>query len=151
MPCLADFAGDWHFRRRVTATDGVPIAEARGELRLLPSGAGFVAEEAAEVKMPGSAPLRAERRTLWRDEGALIAVDFADGRPFHRFDPRLDMPADVHLCDPDRYEVRYELAAFPLWRTLWRVTGPRKDYLMVTVHARDPEALADAAISGQKP
>jgi len=151
MRSLADFAGDWHFRRLVTGADGSVMAEARGELRLLKAGAGLIAEETAEVTMPGGSRLRAERKTLWREDGQLVAVDFADGRPFHRFDPRLDAPVDLHLCDPDRYEVRFDLAAFPRWRTVWRVMGPRKAYEMVTDLARDPEALAVRPDSGQIP
>ena len=65
-------------------------------------------------------------------------VDYADGRPFHEFDPA--RPRAAHWCDPDDYRVRYDFTRWPLWRAEWEVRGPRKDYLMMTDYRRDDAA-----------
>ena len=78
--------------------------------------------------------MQAERRDLWRQDGSRIVVDFADGRPFHDFRP--DSPEASHRCDPDSYAVRYDFRAWPIWCSTWRVTGPRKDYDMVSTYTR---------------
>ena len=41
-------------------------------------------------------------------------------------------PGDVHACDPDTYRVRYDFRRWPRWQAEWRVTGPRKDYGMLS-------------------
>ena len=78
--------------------------------------------------------MQAERRYLWHTEGAEIVVRFADERPFHRFSPAA--PAASHWCAPDTYRVRYDFAHWPLWQAQWDVTGPRKDYLMISRYER---------------
>jgi hypothetical protein len=59
-------------------------------------------------------------------------VLFADGRFFHRFDAEDPAPAAAHDCPPDLYRVRYDFRPWPRWQAEWRVTGPRKDYAMVS-------------------
>ena len=73
--------------------------------------------------------MRATRRYLWKDGGAgTIDVLFDDGRLFHRFDAEDEAPAAEHACPPDTYRVRYDFRRWPRWQAEWRVTGPRKDY-----------------------
>lgn len=87
--------------------------------------------------LTGQGPgLAASRRYNWRLEGSDIAVDFDDGRPFHRFDPMGATASASHDCPPDRYEVRYDFTAWPVWSTRWQVMGPRKDYGMDTTYRR---------------
>ena len=77
--------------------------------------------------------MQATRRYLWRDGGAgTIDVLFEDGRFFHRFDAEDPAPGASHDCAPDSYRVRYDFRAWPRWQAEWRVTGPRKDYAMVS-------------------
>ena len=66
-----------------------------------------------------------------------IAVFFADGRAFHRFVPAADTVEADHWCDPDTYKVRYDFSRWPVWQAEWRVTGPRKDYVMQSVYTSD--------------
>lgn len=43
----------------------------------------------------------------------------------------------VHVCAPDLYQGEFlELAGQHAWSLRWRVTGPRKDYVMTTSYTR---------------
>jgi hypothetical protein len=87
------------------------------------------------MRLAGGPAVQADRRTIWREEGGRIAVFFGDGRPFHGFDPAAGAQSE-HVCTPDLYRVAYDFSRFPEWRSVWRVTGPRKDYLMTTDYRR---------------
>ncbi len=104
-----------------------------GEARFTPAPGGLDYHESGTLAFEGAVPMHAERRYLWRDGGAgTIEVLFEDGRFFHRFDAEDRTPGASHACDPDAYRVRYDFRAWPRWEAEWRVTGPRKDYAMVS-------------------
>lgn len=131
-PRLEEFAGLWRIVRQIRQPGG--DAGFAGTARFTPDGAGLHYREEGLLTLPAAPPMRAEREYLWRSDGAGIAVFFADGRAFHRFDPAA--PEASHWCDPDDYQVRYDFTAWPGWRAEWRVTGPRKDYVMVSDYSR---------------
>ena len=82
------------------------------------------------LTMGAAPPMQASRVYLWRDTGAGLSVAFEDGRPFHSLAPgRLE---DRHWCDPDTYDVRYDFTRWPDWTQRWRVTGPRKDAVILS-------------------
>ncbi|PFG62832.1 hypothetical protein AXZ77_1419 [Thioclava sp. ES.031] len=133
MPQLSDFEGNWVLTRQILHADG---NEARfdGHACFAPEGVGLHYCETGELVMPGGQSFHAERSYFWRAEGGQIAVAFEDGRPFHSFDPL--SPAASHWCDPDDYRVSYDFDAWPRWRAIWRVQGPRKDYEMISDYVR---------------
>jgi len=81
--------------------------------------------------------LTARRRDLWTFPApGSVAVMFGDGRPFHRFEIAMGRAGAEHPCGPDLYRVRYRFDLPRGWRTVWRVTGPRKDYEMTSDYTR---------------
>lgn len=130
---LGDFAGLWRIERRIADRLG-PEGWLEGAARLTADGEGLAYEESGRLSLGGAAPFAATRRYLWRESGDGIELRFADGRFFHRF--ALARPEAEHPCGPDLYRVRYDFAAWPFWRAEWRVTGPRKDYVMTTDYRR---------------
>jgi hypothetical protein len=136
IPGLADFQGDWVFTRLVADPNGTPTARVEGIVSFRRGEGGLVAEERGRMRLEDGPELAAERRTIWRQDGRLIRVFFGDGRPFHHFDPAGATEAE-HVCTPDLYRVAYDFGRFPNWRSVWRVTGPRKDYVMTTDHRRN--------------
>ena len=133
---LMDFEGMWQVVRRIENAAG-PDARFEGVARFVRDGAGLTYAEAGELRLEGQAPIRGERRYLWREEGdGRIAVFFDDGRDFHRFDPGAEAPGDRHHCAPDVYDVAYDFREWPEWESRWRVAGPRKDYAMVSRYRR---------------
>ncbi|PWE34431.1 trigger factor [Maritimibacter sp. 55A14] len=124
--------------RRIADRLGGGTGRLDGRARFSPDGAGgLVMEESGRLQMQDGPALDATRRYLWRaGEGGVIEVLYADGRRFHRIVPDRLMPDDTHLCEPDLYHVSYDFTGWPVWRTVWRVVGPRKNYRMVTEYRR---------------
>jgi hypothetical protein len=134
---LGDFEGVWRLERRIIDALG-PDAVFTGTAGFTRDTEGLILHEAGRLELTGQGGFQAERRYHWRQAGAMIAVLFADGRDFHRFDPGQGLTTADHWCDPDTYRVRYDFTNWPVWQAEWRVTGPRKDYVMHSVYRRDP-------------
>ncbi|MFC2969165.1 DUF6314 family protein [Acidimangrovimonas pyrenivorans] len=137
MPSIEEFEGRWRIARRID--DRRAGAEGRfdGEVVIARGGDGWVYDETGSLSLGAGAPLTATRRYLWQAlADGRIAVSFADGRPFHVFDPSAPVPEADHRCQPDFYRVRYDFTAWPDWAAEWEVTGPRKDYRMVSTYRR---------------
>ncbi|MGB0440887.1 MAG: DUF6314 family protein [Paracoccaceae bacterium] len=131
---LWDFEGDWQLERRID--DHLTGGQGRfcGQAVFARDGDGLTYRETGWLVING-ARFQAERQYLWHPDGARIAVMFGDGRPFHHFAPE-PLSQAGHWCDPDQYDVRYDLGDWPQWQAKWRVTGPRKDYTMLSQYAR---------------
>lgn len=128
---LSDFEGVWRVTRDIAHGDGAR-ARFAGVARWVPVAEGLHYVERGEMRMPGHAPMQAERRYLWRED---LSVWFEDGRFFHQV-PETGGQAE-HWCDPDMYRVRYDFADWPAFQATWEVTGPRKDYRMVSRYLRE--------------
>ncbi len=131
---LEDFAGVWTMERAIKDRRAGASGSFTGLARLTPVGSDLAYAEEGRLRLGAGPAVAASRRHLWRRADAAIEVLFEDGRPFHRFDPTEDAPGARHGCPPDAYHVRYDFARWPVWRTEWRVVGPRKDYTMVTAY-----------------
>lgn len=133
---LASFEGRWRVARNVTDHADGPDARFEGEAVFLADGQGLTYEETGKLTLAGLRPVVATRAYLWRDAGpGRIAILFPDGRPFHAF-ALAPAAEDAHFCDPDRYCVAYDFARWPDWSATWQVTGPRKNYTLVSRYAR---------------
>jgi hypothetical protein len=139
---LADFAGDWRFARVVAERDGTETARVAGLARYTSGEGGLLCAETGEMRLTGGPPMKAERRTIWREAAGRIEVRFGDGRPFHSFDAAAIWAEARHDCTPDIYRVVYDFSMFPVWTSVWRVSGPQKDYVMTTEHRRGAAPLA---------
>ena len=126
----ADFEGAWRLERHIVHADG---SEARFDGKAVWQREGDLLRytESGVLEMPGRPPMRAGRAYLW---GPDLTVRFEDGRLFHRV-PAAGGRAE-HRCDPDHYSADYDFTAWPLFRVVWHVIGPRKDYVMTSVYSR---------------
>lgn len=134
MPELQDFAGRWAIARRIEDARASQTGRFRGEAVLRPDAQGLVYAEHGTLDLPGQAPMTATRQYLWRQGQGGIDILFADGRFFHRIGPGA-RPETRHDCPPDIYDVTYDFTAWPVWRTVWQVAGPRKAYRMATAYS----------------
>lgn len=127
---LADFEGDWRLDRVIEDSRAGVTGHLTGQACWRPGQGGLILTETGELRYGEGAPMRAARRYLWRSEAGGVAVYFEDGRPFHWFSA--DAPAAHHDCPPDDYRVAYRFDDWPNWTATWDVTGPRKEYRMVS-------------------
>ncbi len=94
----------------------------------------YLYSETGQLSYGGGQPLVATRQYLWRSEAGRLVVHHSDGRAFHSFDPAA--PEAHHICTPDDYRVRYDFSGWPDWQAEWTVSGPRKDYTMISRYSR---------------
>lgn len=127
---LADLKGHWRLSRTIEDRRAGLTGHLEGTSNWLPDGTGLRQEETGMLRYGTAAPMRASRVYLWRETPEGLAVFFEDGRPFHRL--AAGHLADRHWCDPDTYDVTYDLAGWPQWAQIWHVTGPRKDARIVS-------------------
>lgn len=137
MSILDRLEGRWRLSREVRDHRAGHLLRFAGEARFDPDGQGLTCRESGIWLEAPWGRLKAERVYLWRAEGAGgVRVLFADGRDFHRFRGSGGTAESAHDCGCDRYEVRYVFDLPHLWEAVWRVTGPRKDYISATRFAR---------------
>nr|WP_239025628.1 DUF6314 family protein [Roseibacterium persicicum] len=127
---MSDLAGAWRLTRVIEDRRAGLTGQLTGTCRWVPDGPGLRQEEVGVLTYGSAPPMQASRVYLWRADGDGLAVFFEDGRPFHRLGP--GRTADRHWCDPDTYDVTYDLGGWPVWQQAWTVTGPRKDALIVS-------------------
>lgn len=130
---LKDFAGHWRLDRWISDARAGRDGRFSGEAVFTPQGATLLYRETGELRL-GETALAAEQAHVWRQEGTRICVVFSDGRPFHCFEMSVLTPTARHDCAPDIYRVSYDFAGWPEWRAEWRVSGPRKDYVMTSAY-----------------
>ena len=131
---LEAFAGDWEIEREIEDVKGGRHGRFTGRARFTPSPEGLRYREEGRLALDDGAGdgrdarLPLARRRGGGDRGAVRR------RPACSTASSLDEPdpAAEHACPPDTYRVRYDFARWPRWRAEWRVTGPRKDYGMVS-------------------
>lgn len=130
---LEAFEGAWEVERDIADARAGESGRFVGVARFAPEAGGLRYREAGRLTLGDGPGFEATREYLWRD-GADGAIDvwFGDGRFFHSFRPGDPSPAATHDCPPDVYEARYDFAGWPCWQVEWRVSGPRKDYAMVS-------------------
>ena len=131
---LSEFTGLWRLTRRIDDRRAGVVGRFEGQAEFVADEADLILTETGRLCYGGAAPMQAERRYLWRADGAGIAVFFADGRPFHWFS--MASPEAHHACPPDSYDVAYEFGGWPHWQSRWAVSGPRKDYVMISRYER---------------
>ena len=134
LPTLADFEGDWSIDRQIDDHRVGQLGRFRGTARFLTVPSGLAYHETGLLTLGSAAPVTATRDYLWRWQAGRICVDYVDGRPFHDFNPAA--PSAHHHCLPDDYTVTYDFSDWPRWHAHWRVTGPRKDYTMISRYKR---------------
>ena len=122
--------GGWRLTREIEDRRAGLTGRLEGTCHWTRDAQGLRQEETGLLTMGTSPPMQATRVYLWRAEGVGLAVFFEDGRPFHSLGPgRLQ---DRHWCDPDTYDVRYDFSRWPDWTQCWRVSGPRKNAVILS-------------------
>ena len=137
MRGIDDFEGDWQIERVITDRLLQQNGTLTGRAQFRRSGPDTLeyAEEGA-LQMGDGPKMEARRSYRWQFGPDQVHVMFDDGRAFHSFVPSGYAHGTDHPCGDDDYAVRYDFIPWPQWRTVWLVSGPRKDYSSVTTFCR---------------
>ena len=128
-----DFIGRWSIARRIHDDLNDSIISFFGEANIKEESLHFRYEEQGKLRLGDHATLYAKQSYFWRPVGnSVFNIFFSNGDYFHQLDLAIAVKADSclaeHLCVYDLYKVKYSFAQFPDWRTIWCVTGPKKNY-----------------------
>jgi hypothetical protein len=130
------FSGDWILRRRIQDRKARALGHLAGRARFTADAGGLRFSERGELRF-GAVIADASRdygfTILGRDR---FRVCFADGRLFHEAQVVNGAAAVSHDCAPDLYRGRYRFETPDRWWLSWRITGPRKDLVIVSVFSR---------------
>lgn len=133
---LGDFVGRWKILRRIEDFKAGQTLSGAGEAVFAETAEGLLYTEQLTLTLPNGATTLATRSYKWCAQGSEIEVFFEDGLPFHHFDPTVLNQECFHACDPDSYQGHYDFSRWPAWQVTWRVTGPRKDYRLISRYER---------------
>lgn len=138
VPDLKQFlCGSWSVDRLIIDHARTTIGRLEGKATFRPSGPGLLYEETGTLVLGGHRGQAAQTyRYDFRDGNRRALVRFRDGRPFHDLDLSSGQDREHHRCPPDLYEGVFLALGPAAWRTEWKVTGPRKDYDLVTMYRR---------------
>jgi len=134
---IDDFKGTWQITREITDRLAGQSGKLDGVAALTEAGPGILHyEESGRLQMGDGPVLEAVRRYQWHFSETGVDMTFEDGSTFHSFVPHGYVSGTDHPCGDDTYAVRYDFIPWPRWRSVWVVTGPRKDYTSVTEFTR---------------
>jgi hypothetical protein len=132
----AYLSGSWSMDRLVI-DHARTIGRLRGNAIFRPSGPHLLYEERGTLIL-GEHRGQAEQayRYDFPEGDSRALVRFRDGRPFHDLDLSSGQDRPRHACPPDIYEGVFLALGPSAWRSEWTVSGPRKDYDLVTTYTR---------------
>jgi uncharacterized protein DUF6314 len=142
---LAFLRGAWHVDRRLSDHRRGLAGSFSGHAEFAPTADPQLLRyaERGELRFAGHAG-PAWRELLCRGlPGGAVDMRFADGRPFYRLDLGSGRWRARHLCaGRDDYVATFRVLSPDLLEERWRVLGPDKDYVSVTMLSRDRPAGA---------
>ena len=98
---------------------------------------GLLLTESGTMRLGGySGPAEQTYRYAFPDGPGRAEVFRHDGTPFHGLDLTDGSAEAVHQCGADLYRGAFRVLGHDEWVVEWAVSGPRKDYHMVTRHYR---------------
>lgn len=129
VPDPLSLLGAWTLARTIDDRKGPETSTVQGTTELARQGDGRVRWSESGTLQRGGHEIPVNR-TLYvelRDAGWFVTFD--DGRDFHPWEPGEEV---VHPCAADTYVGRIELVDADTWTVEWNVTGPAKDYTMIS-------------------
>jgi len=138
VPNLKAFLlGSWKVHRIIVDRDQAITGRFDGVASFRPCARGLLYEEHGTLTFGGHCG-RAEQRYLYEfPEGeGHASVRFRDGRAFHDLDLSAGEYRVRHACHADLYDGAFTAVSTSAWQSEWKVTGPRKNYELMTAYTR---------------
>lgn len=137
MLTFPDFEGNWKIARKISDRLTGMAGHLVGTATFTDvAGDTLLYEERGRLRFGDGPEMEATRRYRWQFLNGQVAVTFEDGAAFHSFVPHGYVQGTDHQCGDDAYAVRYDFIPWPRWRSVWVVTGLRKDYTSITEYYR---------------
>lgn len=135
FPDLQSFLlGEWRLSRQLADRAAGTTGQLDGTVSFTLDDGGLLHLESGVLRWAGQDHVPATRQLSWYPASSPWAADicFDDGRPFHHLDLSSGADQPVHDCQPDVYRGEFQLLGPDEWSYQWEVTGPRKDFLLVS-------------------
>lgn len=138
VPNLRAFlSGSWQLDRSLLDRRNSIAGELNGRAHFAPSGRSLLYEERGLLTFGAHQGPAEQRLTYEFPSGeARASVRFRDGRPFHELDLSTGEAIVSHPCALDLYEGCFVALSEMQLRSVWNVTGPRKDEEIITLYTR---------------
>jgi hypothetical protein len=132
----AFLAGRWRIVRGIEDRRAAQTGRLDGLGFWTPEGTGLLYREDGVLRL-GDFRGRAGRAYRYEfPRPGRAEVRFPDGRGFHPLDLSTGEWRAGHRCGGDLYEGRFRAEGPLAWTVRWRVTGPRKDFVLVSRYRR---------------
>ncbi len=147
----AYFLGAWHLARTIEDRRDQRHGFLRGSAAFEPDGRDLRYREYGRLRLGAYAGPVEQRYRYAFPRPDHVTVRFADGRSFFDLEFSRGRGAFLHKCGADLYRGTIEVLDAACFTMSWRVSGPRKDYVLRSRYRRGhgPKGLrplqADAA------
>jgi len=129
-------AGRWHISRRISDHRTSVAGRFSGEAAFTTVGDGLRYDESGSVRL-GTCRQQATRAYMYVfDSPRRADVWFDDGGYFHSLELVEGRWRVRHVCADDIYDGAFRVLGDDAWTAVWRVTGPRKGYVLRTRYCR---------------
>lgn len=134
---LSVYEGAWSFHRQ--STDGTVML---GQATIGSEHDHYLYEESGELTLPTSQRLLFNRTYYWVGDGAALLIYFDRSRSnlFLTLRPVFDgtnyVGSALHQCGDDTYDAEFTFDGGQAFRTMYSVSGPRKDYILTSEYRR---------------
>ncbi|KAA9159647.1 hypothetical protein FPZ12_019985 [Amycolatopsis acidicola] len=144
---FARLPGEWRLRREMP---GLARMSGTARFRELEPGVLHYRED-GHLTLDDGQVLEVYREYHYRLEDQQIRICFAEPGPprtLHVLRPgSTGSASDVHLCGPDTYTGHYEFTGEDTFTVRMRVTGPHKDYSILSGYERTTTRTAPTSLS----
>ncbi len=140
MTTLDFLLGTWSVERRIDDEESGDVGTFQGTATFVTDSddARVLFDEVGVVRF-GNYSGHASRRLIFSEKpGSLIDVSFVDGHHFIELDLREGASKDHHQCANDGYDVTTTVIDNDHIEEQWRVRGPQKNYVALTLMKRVP-------------
>jgi hypothetical protein len=127
--------GDWRLCRRIHDLRLSLRGQFEGRASVTAVTDGLLLTETGSLVFGEHVSDATQRYRIAFDRGG-AQVFRADGSYFHDLDLSSGWARILHRCGDDLYHGRYRVLDGDRYGVVWRVTGPRKDYRMVSLYSR---------------
>jgi Family of unknown function (DUF6314) len=124
--------GSWNMSRRMRDFRLGISGWFEGHANVCVQSGDLILQETGRLRFGAHEADAGQRYVLTLDQPHVARVKRADGSLFHELDLSSGSANILHRCGDDIYRGRYRVLHGDCFFVVWQVTGPRKDYRMVT-------------------